>query len=74
MDLQLCLRLNLIHRRIVVGLDDPDLHTPRDDMGGPGSQRECPECMDLDQEFPLLTQGTAAAAFEILEVSNSSRV
>lgn len=39
-------------------------------MGGPGSLRECPDCMDLAQEFPLLTQGTAAAAFEILEVSN----
>jgi hypothetical protein len=28
--------------------------------------------MDMEQEFPLLTQGTAAAAFEILEVTNST--
>jgi hypothetical protein len=55
------------------GLDDPDLHTPRDDMGGPGSQRECPECMDMEQEFPLLTQGAAASAFEILEPIEPSK-
>jgi hypothetical protein len=27
--------------------------------------------MDMEQEFPLLTQGTAAAAFEILEVTSN---
>jgi hypothetical protein len=38
------------------GLDDPDLHTPRDDMGGPGSLRECPSCMDMvrTHSAPLL--------------------
>ena len=29
-------------------------------------------CMDMAQEFPLLTQGAAAAAFEILEVTGEN--
>jgi len=41
---------------LLAGLDDPDLHTPRDDMGlltPGGSARACPECMDMEQVWAI---------------------